>query len=314
MKSAELFINRHGNLRSGWRFFIFLLSFLFLGGFISLAIKLILANLGVNYSVSSLIFISINSAVSLVTAIVLGWLWGKHLENLPFRALGASFTENWLKDLIFGMLLGSGTLIFAVLMGILFGGLRFTFNEARNGQAIVETLAVSLGVFILGAAFEEAFFRGYILQTFARARLAWLAILLTSVFFAFGHLGNTNANHLSTLNTILAGVWFSVAYLKTRTLWFPFGLHLMWNWFQGAIFGIEVSGITELTSAPLMREIDGGPVWLTGASYGIEGGILCTVALIFSTLLIWFLPTLKPTEEMLTLTNQEAEKDTTFNA
>jgi hypothetical protein len=115
----------------------------------------------------------------------------------------------------------------------------------------MQSLLISLAVFIVGAAFEEALFRGYLLQTFARADLAWLAIALTSLFFAVGHLGNANATHLSTVNTALAGVWFSVAYLKTRALWFPFSLHLMWNWFQGAIFGIEVSGITSLTAAPI---------------------------------------------------------------
>ena len=82
-------------------------------------------------------------------------------------------------------------------------------------------------------------------------------------------------------------------------------MHLAWNWFQGAIFGIEVSGITSFTTAPLLQEIDAGPIWLTGESYGIEGGIVCTIALIVSILLIQFLPILKPTEEMLALTGEE---------
>ena len=199
--------------------------------------------------------------------------------------------------------------MFAVAITVGFGGLRFDFNQAQEGAAIGRTLMISLVVFIVAAAFEEAFFRGYLLQTFARARLAWVAILLTSVFFAAAHLTNNNANYLSTVNTALAGIWFSVAYLKTRTLWFPFGLHLMWNWFQGAIFGIEVSGVTSLTTAPLLKETDVGPVWLTGESYGIEGGIACTIALLVSTLCIWFLPIFKPTEEMMKLTGEERPMD-----
>ena len=305
MAITEIFINRYGRLRSGWRFLIFLLSFLFLGGLIGSIIKLILAKQGLNYDFGTALFISVNSFVSFIIVVLLGWLCGKYLENLPFRALGAWFTKNWLKDLVLGFLLGAMTLGLAVSIAIAFGGLRFDFNQAQESLPVMQTLDVSLVVFIFGAAFEEAFFRGYILQTFARARLAWLAIVLTSMFFAVGHLGNANATYLSTVNTALAGIWFSAAYLKTRTLWLPFGLHLMWNWFQGAIFGIEVSGITSLTTAPLLREIDSGPVWLTGESYGIEGGIACTVALIVSTLVIWFLPIFKPTEEMLALTNEE---------
>ncbi|HEX8638883.1 MAG TPA: hypothetical protein VF692_12520, partial [Pyrinomonadaceae bacterium] len=68
---------------------------------------------------------------------------------------------------------------------------------------------------------------------------------------------------------------------------------------------IEVSGYTFLTTAPILREIDIGPDWLTGAGYGIEGGFACTLALIFSTMLIYFLPFLRPTAEMLELTERE---------
>jgi len=310
MDISKIFINRYGRLRSGWRFLIFLLSFLFVGVLISSVIKLILSKQGMDYGFGTSLFISINSFVSFILAVLLGWLCGNYLESLPFRALGAWFTKNWLKDLSLGFLFGAATLGFAVSIAIGFGGLRFDFNQAQESPAIMRTLIISLVVFIIGAAFEEAFFRGYILQTFARANLAWLAIALTSLFFAAGHLGNDNATHLSTVNTALAGIWFSAAYLKTRTLWFPFGLHLMWNWFQGAIFGIEVSGITSLTTAPLLREIDSGPIWLTGESYGIEGGIACTVAIIVSTVLIWFLPILKPTEEMFALTSEEKFYDT----
>ncbi|NNE98732.1 MAG: hypothetical protein HKN25_06900 [Pyrinomonadaceae bacterium] len=74
---------------------------------------------------------------------------------------------------------------------------------------------------------------------------------------------------------------------------------------MGAFLGIEVSGLTQITSAPMLKEIDSGPAWITGAEYGLEGGIACTIALIASTLFIWYTPMLKPTEEMLELTSNE---------
>jgi hypothetical protein len=188
---------------------------------------------------------------------------------------------------------------------MIFGGLRFQLNQENGQSAILLTLGISLGVFIIGAAAEEAFFRGYMLQTFARAKLVWFGIFITSVFFATVHNGNPDATVMSWLNTFLAGIWFGIAYLKTRNLWIVFGLHLMWNWFQGAILGINVSGISELTTAPLLRATDSGPIWLTGGDYGIEGGIAATIAIVFSTILIWYLPFLKPSEEMLALTSEE---------
>ena len=115
--------------------------------------------------------------------------------------------------------------------------------------------------------------------------------------FAFAHNGNPDVNGLALLNTLLAGVWFASAYLKTRDLWFPLGVHFMWNWLQGPVFGINVSGIAEFSPNPILKATDAGPVWLTGGSYGIEGGLACTFAIILSTALIYFLPSPKPESE-----------------
>jgi len=304
----NILFNDFGRLRSGWRLAVFLLLFIFFGVLFQIITDGILKNLPVGYSSNSFLNLAVSSFISLTVALLAGWFCGKYLEDLPFRALGAWFTRNWLKDLLLGLIFGALTVSFAVLIAVVFGGLSFTFNENAGQSAILLTLGVSFVVFAIAAAFEEALFRGYMLQTFTRSGIAWFAIALTSVFFGIVHLGNPNASWISTVNTIIAGVWFSIAYLKTRTLWLVFGLHFIWNWMQGAFFGIEVSGLTDITTAPLLREIDRGPVWLTGENYGIEGGIACTISLIVCTLLIWFLPIFKPTDEMLELTSKENPK------
>ena len=146
----------------------------------------------------------------------------------------------------------------------------------------------------------------YARTNFTRSKLVWVGIGLTSLLFAFAHNNNPDANRLSWLNTLLAGVWFAAAYLKTRDLWFPLGIHVMWNWLQGPVFGINVSGITGFSPDPVLRATDVGPAWLTGGSYGIEGGVACTFALVVSTVIIYYLPAVKPTEEMLELTSEES--------
>ncbi len=299
------FINEHGRLRSGWRFAAFLSAAVFVSSVVGAVVFSILSALPIGFDNTSLLSFIYPNAILLTVSIFVGWLCGKFLENLPFRALGSWFTKNWWKHLIFGLILGTLSILFAALVGAIFGGLRFELNRENGQSAILLTLAVSLGVFIIGAAAEEAFFRGYMLQTFARARLAWMAIAFTSIFFASVHLGNPNANNVSTINTALAGIWFGMAYLKTRDLWFVFGLHLMWNWVQGAFLGLPVSGITELTTAPLFRVSEYGVKQITGDDYGIEGGIACTIAIIVSAIVIWYLPFLKPSEEMLALTGGE---------
>jgi hypothetical protein len=74
---------------------------------------------------------------------------------------------------------------------------------------------------------------------------------------------------------------------------------------MGAVIGLPVSGISEITPAPLMRAADQGPAWLTGGSYGIEGGAACTLVLLLSTLFIWRTRLVYATEEMRSLTEKE---------
>ncbi len=305
MNFNEVFINQKGRLRSGWRFTVFMLALLLASGLIGAILGAIIYYLPADFPYGNLTGFLLPQIVLLTLAILVGWLCGKFLEDLPFRALGAWFTKNWFKDFASGLIIGAGSIGLAALIAFISGAMSFQYNAAAGSRAIFFTLAVSLVVFAFGAAAEEAFFRGYILQTFTRAHLILLGIVLTCALFAYTHTGNPSANYLSFVNTALAGLWFGAAYLKTRTLWLAFGLHLAWNWVQGAVLGISVSGINEITVAPLLQAKSGGSPILSGGDYGIEGGIACTVALIVSTLVIWFTPSLRPTEEMLSLTGEE---------
>jgi membrane protease YdiL (CAAX protease family) len=300
-----LFFNNAGMLRSGWRVTVYLFAFVLSAFLLSVIGQTALASLQFESAPGTSIFLVTNAVLSLVAAIVIGWLCAKYLERLPFRSLGLAFTNGWLKHLLIGSIVGASTLGLAVFIAFIFGGLRFSVNSDSTPTEIAYSLAVSFLVFGAAAAFEEVLFRGYILQTFARAGLAWLAIILTSFFFCLVHMGNPNSDFISSTNTLLAGFWFGIAYLKTRDLWFVWGLHLMWNWTQGFIFGIEVSGITSVTEFPLLKEIDHGPTWLTGQEYGIEGGIACTIAILLSGILICVLAGLKADPELLKLTSRE---------
>ena len=292
-----------GTLRSGWRAAFFLVAFILVSAVLGVAAGGVLIAVGLTPATAYGTFLFVNGIVSLIPAIVLGWLFGRLFEDLPFKALGAAFSRRWFRHFIIGCFAGAVTLSVGVAVAVVFGGLSFNFDAVAGKGELVRSLAMSFAVFAAASAFEEALFRGYILQTMSRSGLAWLAILLTSVFFGAVHMNNPNATVLSTTNTILAGIWFSVGYLKTRDLWFVWGMHLMWNWMQGSFFGIEVSGMTSISTSPLFREIDSGPTWLTGSTYGIEGGVACTIALLVSTIAIYLLPFAKPDPELVALTS-----------
>jgi uncharacterized protein len=309
MSLRFVLFDESGTLRSGWRFSVYLAALVLaaiLGGEF---LGYLIVNNAIEIEPGTPTSFIANSIVMLAAALLVGWICVHYLEGLPFRSLGAWFTRGWARHLMLGLTVGAATLGTAVGIAYLGGGLRFSFNTVAWPEAVASSVIAALVLFGLGAAYEELIFRGYILQTFSRAGLAWLAIVLTSALFAFVHTQNPNAGIISTANTALAGIWFAIAYLKTRDLWFVAGMHFIWNWMQGAIFGIEVSGLKQLVEAPLLNEIDRGPEWLTGGSYGIEAGIGTTAAILISIAAIHFLPFAKADPELVAMTSPDKHRD-----
>lgn len=290
MEAYNFFLDQKRRLRSGWRLAIFAVAFLVC---VQLTHVLLLWGLsaGLQRSVleigSSSWSIVAGHGSILLSALAVGWGCGALLEELPFRALGCSPHSGWVKNLLLGSVLGAASLLLAAFITAVTRGVRFKFDPAGAGS-ITRTLTISFAVFVFAAAAEEILFRGYPLQTLTRANLAWLGVLLTSVPFAAVHLNNPHAvPGFTFVNTALAGIWLAVAYLRSRSLWLPLGLHWSWNWVQASLLGLPVSGIERIAPAPLLKALNVGPDWLTGGAYGIEGGAACTAALIISTLVIW---------------------------
>ena len=296
----RIFVNKTGRIRIGWRVLAFLFTYLLLAGVLIFASTVLLSQLPFGTTAAGYLPLIVPFAASSVVAILLGWAAGRLFETLPPQALGISFSSGWVKHLGLGALIGSVSIGSAVLIAAMGGGLNIAFNHDSAGIAVFQTLWTTFAIFAVGALSEETLFRGYLLQTFVRSRLMIAGVVLTSLLFAFAHNNNPGASPVSMLNTLLAGIWFAAAYLKTRDLWFPLGIHLVWNWLQGPVFGISVSGISEFSPDPVLRSTDNGPAFLTGGSYGIEGGIACTIAIAISIALVYLLP-VKPSEEMLAL-------------
>ena len=307
MNLRTIFLNDAGRLRSGWRLIIFIAlfyAFLMVLGSVVWGLYSLLINLAPTLRPFTYLQELVFRVVLLIGALGAGYFCGRWVEGLPWRALGASPHKGWIRDLLLGSLLGVLSLALATAIATAAGGLSFTLSGSEALALVGRTLFGSAIMFVVAAFAEEALFRGYPLQTLTRAQLVWLAILINFVFFAAAHFQNPNWAPLGAFNTGLAGIWLSVAYLRTRSLWFPLGIHWSWNWAMGSLFGLPVSGLT-LVSNPLMRGTDQGPQWLTGGSYGIEGGLACTIALVASTIYIWRTRLLMPDEELLKLTSQE---------
>jgi uncharacterized protein len=305
---ADFFYNDAGRLRSVWRLAVFGAAYLAVVTAVFMLAEFAGALL-LPREVYRLVFqgtagFLIQSVLFLVTAAVIGWGCASVLEELPWRSLGWALHKGWARDSLTGTLLGGAAVCVAALVGVAAGGYSFKVADSTGGLA--RTLVLSFVIFLLGAAAEEMLFRGYPFQTLLRSWPVWAAAIPVSLPFALVHLGNPNVVPLFTfVNTALAGVWLCVAYWRTRSLWLPTGLHLGWNWVQGALLGSPVSGIKSIAPYPLLRFADAGPDWVGGGAYGIEGGAACTLALVLATLFTWRTGLLKADPELRQYTDGE---------
>jgi hypothetical protein len=108
-----------------------------------------------------------------------------------------------------------------------------------------------------------------------------------SCLFGLIHAQNPNASRLGVFNTIVAGVMLSLAYFKTRSLWFPYGLHLCWNVGIGMVMGFPLSGL-DLASVWTTQVT--GASWLLGGNYGPEAGVLGTFVFLAGAFAVWKFP------------------------
>jgi hypothetical protein len=312
MTPLDIFLNRYERLRSGWRFAIYVAAYMTL--FYALVTLIYIVALGARpgreLSLPGWASYLLQFFVQFAPALLLGWACGKFFEDLPLRSLGWARHRGWLRDLAIGSLLGAASLALAALVATVLGGFKFGLAPEGFGAAFVKTFFGAVVVYVLLAAAEEIMFRGYPLQTMMRSLPFALAALPSSAIFAYAHTENPNVPRgtlfaIMFANTALAGVWLAVGYFRTRSLWFPLGLHWAWNWLMGSVLGLPVSGNTGLTRAPLLHATDAGPVWLTGGAYGIEGGLACTLALLASILFVWRTRLVSASEERRPFTDGE---------
>ena len=110
-----------------------------------------------------------------------------------------------------------------------------------------------------------------------------VAIVVSSSLFGLLHMFNSGFSMQSLIDLILFGVLETFYIIKTDNLWGAAGIHGAWNFAQGNIFGVLVSGST--TGSSLLQFAPGnGPDWLTGGSFGVEGSIVCTLVMLVTIL------------------------------
>ncbi len=297
--TVKSFFIKEGRLRPTWRVVCYTLALL-LGSIvieIMVAVLLVLPTmvfLGVTDVdtlmglASSLPVLLIVSLGKLALILPLTYLFRRFLDGGTLLGLGFHRRPGWLKEILAGVLLG--TLLISLIFLLEWrAGWLYVQGFAWQVQPPILIMGNLLGyllMMILVAFYEELSFRGYMLQNLDTERGAVVALIASSVLFGLFHGLNPNISWLALLNIFLAGVLLAACYLVTRELWLPIAFHFSWNFVQGPLFSFPVSGVA--TGGLLLTETRGNPL-ITGGAFGLEGGLVSTVAtsLGLLILLLW---------------------------
>ncbi|MGD0792188.1 MAG: CPBP family intramembrane glutamic endopeptidase [Terriglobales bacterium] len=172
-----------------------------------------------------------------------------------------------------------GLVLFACGMAILWAA--GVYHPAGGGTA--NGLARGLVSALIAGVVEETLFRGLLLRLSSKILGTWGALLFTAALFGASHAFNRGATVGSSLAiAIEAGVLLGAAYAATQSLWVPIGLHIGWNFTEGSIFSLSVSGNS--VSAGLIQGSLSGPQILTGGQFGPEASIVAVIVCLAAAL------------------------------
>lgn len=267
----KVFLHSSGRLRPGWRFLI-------------AAIAMIVVQIGAGALANRLAPASHNilfyeSLFRPLALVVLIAVYGAMVkvadvsESGPFAGQGF-VRDRWASELLLGLFLGA----FMILLSVAAIKAAGRYHMDPVVDSSIADLVLVFWILLAAAALEEVTFRGYPFQKLVEGIGPWVAAVALSGLFGALHLFNPNATFVGFLNTVLVGLQLSYAYLRTRALWLPIGIHFAWNFTLGTVFGLPVSGLNIF--AVVTKGSAGGPAWLTGGDYGIEASLTGTVTIL----------------------------------
>ena len=163
----------------------------------------------------------------------------------------------------------AGSLLFSTVVGVLWllGSYHVTgFNPHADWLPALLVAGIGAGIG------EEIMFRGVLFRVVEEGLGTWAALVISALFFGFAHAGNPGATAWSSAAiAIEAGLLFGLLYHVTRSLPLCMGLHAAWNFCQGTVYGIPVSG---LKADGWLVSTRSGPDWLSGGVFGAEASVV----------------------------------------
>lgn len=292
----KIFVNKFGQLRSGWKIAIVLgISYGFqviigIAAGLVLAITLIATG---NFNIenpslsselsSSPIFTYLSQGIGIIVMLAAVYMALRLIDKKRLKDIGLINIKKGFKHLSHGLLLGAVSMTIIFILLLITKNIEVT-NSFTQPQFSWSTLT-GLILFIFVGLNEELFSRGYCMMVLNQTGKKWVPVVVSSIIFSAMHLGNPNVKILGLFNIFLVGILFAYMAVKTNNIWMPIGYHITWNYFQGNVFGFQVSGLdsTGLYGIKVLNDN-----LLTGGAFGPEAGILASLVLIAGIIVLKF--------------------------
>ncbi|NLK87328.1 MAG: CPBP family intramembrane metalloprotease [Clostridiaceae bacterium] len=296
------FKNRYNELWAGWKIAIVLVAFFVTTFIFTIVISFAYGILAVLTSgqtdpaaltqtlMNDDLFIALSGIMQNVAMIVVVIVFWKVFDKKPFADMGLSSFRQGSRDLVYGLVLGAVT-ISVVFVVFLLSGQIIVVNDFLNPN-FSWALLIDLVLMIFVGFGEEMFSRGYCMSVLRRSNV-FLIFIVPNLIFALLHISNQHFSFLPLINIFLVGALFSLMFFRRGNIWMPIGYHITWNYFQGSVFGLPVSGndLNGLYTSKLLSENI-----FNGGGFGPEGGLLVTFVMVISIALFYLLSRKKATE------------------
>ena len=186
-----------------------------------------------------------------------------------------------IKHYLLGITIGFSLIVLIILSLVIFKEIKIIKNKNFNLLLIA---AISI-FWIIQSFFEEYLIRGILFEYCTRLLGSNIAVIFTSFVFALMHIGNLNITFLSFLNIFTFALFCGILVKEYKSIFLVSGVHFIWNYLQGNIFGIEVSGNVIQESIFNCFHLNNSPL-LHGGVFGLEGGLMTFIYLFISLVIV----------------------------
>jgi membrane protease YdiL (CAAX protease family) len=221
-------------------------------------------------------FTLLPAIVAAAAALVAYYFFVRWTERRPVSELGFNGA---LPEVGAGALLGVA--MFALTMVILWVCGTYRFTGTGPWQPLITALAGASTAAII----EELLFRGVIFRITEQSLGTWFALVISAILFGALHFLNPHSGLTPAIAIALeAGLFLAAAYLVTRRLWFVIGAHFAWNFTEGGIFGLSVSG--QQAKGGLFHGYLSGSTFLSGGAFGVEASAVAVLVCLISAAIL----------------------------